>query len=413
MSATGDGSERAGVTASAGRWPGSRPSPLLASVGKSGDGSGPYASAFGRLASAGYAVVDGFIVRAVGADRDDPAGLDGIGREEIATQLGALELRRGQRLGAGSDSLRLAVSSLPRAIEVPILGAPGVAPDPSIAGDLRSVEELIAALRAAAAAFGRRAIVVTAVPDAETIELAGTLVTRDPRTGTIETPSRWIAPVDGEAADAPQRRGLRSQCDHIAAAAEAACGDMCHVSIAVIDGVPVITGIAPAPRSPHAALRVAVDLRDHGLIPSVEALRRVPLSLFTPDVADTVPSTASTDVSRLLAWADEGPSLPILPSDDVALPRVRDVADVAALDRSTAAAMLVPSGGREEVAGRLHQVAELLAARDIDRVMLVLNQSLRDAAPTALPALPWQAVVGTPDDPAARILAAGLGRTAS
>lgn len=397
------------MTTTAGPGPHSRRGLLLTGAGTSSDGSGPYASAFGRLAAAGYPVVDGFVVRAVGVDGEDPAGLDSVGREEIATQLGALELRHGRKLGATSDPLRLAVLSLPKTLEVPVLPARGRATPPArhlVADDVCSVEALIAALRATAPGFGRRTVIVTVVRYEPAVDFAGTLVTRDPLSGTIATPTAWAVPPGTTAAGTPPRE-LQAQCDHIASAAEAACSDMCRVSVAIVDDVPTVTAILPAPRRPLAALRVAVDLRDHGLIASAEALRRVPLSIFAG--AGAVPSAASTDVARLLRWADKATSVPVLPAADIALPRVRTAADVAALPPTADGVLVVPSGGPARVVEQLRDVADALDAHGVERVALELNRSLREAATTALPRLPWSAVAGSPDDPATRILAARLG----
>lgn len=394
---------------------GPRPHPsdttALSAIG-SGDSAGPYLASFGRLGASGYSVADGFVLRAGGGHRDDPLDLDGAGREQLGTQLGALELRCGRRLGDPGRPLRLTVIAVPRALEVPIDHGPTgrisrVAP-PSAVRDLDSVAALHDAIRDRFARFPRQALAVLAQPDERSVTFAGVLVTRHPAHGMIATHGAWPGGTFGRVGQVPSH-ALQTDCDAIAAAAEAACTDMCAVSIAIADDTPRVMAVHPAVRSPIAALRVAVDLRDNGLITEAEALRRVPLSLFVPESTGRGRTAATTDASRLLEWADQAAQVPIIDPAACGLPVVRRAADIAALADGTDAVLIEPTGNPASVGEQLWAIADAVDARGIDVTVLRLTDSLRRTTTTTLPALPWRAVVGATHDPAARVLAARLG----
>ncbi len=385
-------------------------STMLAAAVGAAVGAGPFVASFGRLGASGHPVADGFVVRPLRSGGTDPFDLDGAGREELGSQLGALELRCGRRLGDPARPLRLTVLALPRVLDVPIdhelVGSPsGAAPSVRGVGTLAALRDAIRSLRAR---FPRRTLVAIALPDERTVRFTGTLVTRDAVHGTIATRSSWSPGPRAGVERAPEH-AIQAHCDELAAAAEVACSDMCCVSVAIVDGTPTVMAITPAVRSPLAALRVAVDLRDHGLIGKAEALRRVPLSLFVAEAGGPARGTASTDVARLLEWADQAPRVPVTAAADCPLPTVRCAADVAALDPAAAAALIEPTGDPRTVGDRLWEIADAVDARGIDGAALALTDALRRATGTALPALPWRAVVGPEHDPAARVLAARLG----
>lgn len=387
----------------------------LSSIG-SGDSAGPYVASFGRLGASGYSVADGFVVRPTGGSPHDPVDLDGAGREQLGAQLAALELRCGRRLGDGDRSLRLTVLAVPRSLEVPIDHGPtgrlsGAAPPPAVR-DVSDVSALHDAIRDRLARFPRHAVAVLAQPDERSVTFTGTLVTRHPAHGMIATHGVWPGGSCGSVGRVPSH-ALQTDCDAIAAAAEAACTDMCTVSIAIADDTPRVMAVSPAVRSPMAALRVAVDLRDNGLITEAEALRRVPLSLFVPESTGQGRTAATTDVSRLLEWADQAAQVPVVDPTTCGLPVVRRAEDVAALAAGTDAVTIEPTGNPASIGERLRAIADAIDAHGIDVTVLALTDSLRRATTTTLPALPWRAVAGTVHDPAARVLAARLGARAS
>lgn len=406
----GNGNGRTGVSTIGGSLPHPSDTAALSAIG-SGDSSGPYVASFGRLGASGYSVADGFVVRATGGHRDDPVDLDGVGREQLGAQLAALELRCGRRLGDADRPLRLTVLALPRSLEVPIDHGPsgriaGTTAAPGVR-DLADVAALHEAIRERFARFPRHAIAVLAQPDERSVTFTGTLVTRHPAHGMIATHGVWPGGTFGSIGRVPSH-ALQTDCDAIAAAAEAACTDMCTVAIAITDDTPRVMAVHPAVRSPMAALRVAVDLRDNGLITKAEALSRVPLSLFVPE--STGPGrTVTTDVSRLLEWADHETQVPVVDPTECGLPTVRSAADVAALAAGTDGVLIEPTGNPASIGERLWAIADAVDARGIDVAVLALTDSLRRATTTTLPPLPWRAVAGTTRDPAARVLAARLG----
>jgi pyruvate,orthophosphate dikinase len=134
-------------------------------------------------------------------------------------------------------------------------------------------------------------VVQRMIPDAPGASGVGLMVSRDPGTGSpritggfagggheLARPTGGTLPGSGLevlAEVAPQADG---QLREALALIEAELQDACEVAFAVEDGHPWLLEMRPARRSAAAALRIAVDLVDEGLITVEEALQRVPLA---------------------------------------------------------------------------------------------------------------------------------------
>ncbi len=358
------------------------------------DGAGRYVRALARLRPTDEA---GFVLRA-SAWRPDPTvpRLSGPARGEIAERIAQLEAEAGQRLGT-PGGLELAVDALPHQ-----RGGPQAADGVPGRTTVRTADQLHAALeRFAALAASHTVVVIRAAPPAGRRAI---LVTRDPANGAPEahgmtSASRAVPiPLVPRLRDDPR---LLRELERIAAGAETVCRDVCRIDVAIHADRVTVLGVRPAVRTAEAGLRIAVDLVDLGLTSVGEALDGVPANLLgqLPAGGDR----AAADLARVLAWADERRLLPIVaPGVD----RRRALSDADQLDGSTRPVVVLPRPG--DIERQLHDFA-VAAERDrISRLALLVNRALRDADLLRLPAGPWDCLIGPPDDPGARVLAARL-----
>ncbi|MEU4556914.1 PEP/pyruvate-binding domain-containing protein [Actinoplanes sp. NPDC023936] len=211
---------------------------------------------------------------------------DGIRRLEIAT---------GRRFGSGEGSERLLVSVRSGAA----VSMPGMMSTILNVGD-----DLAQAVRTVAASWDSpRAITyreIHGIPhdlgtsvivqamvfgDRDERSCSGVAFSRDPNTGErvmfgeMALRAQGDAVVAGESATrplselaAPQREALRAALEK----AERHYRDACHVEFTIESGELWLLQVRPGGLSGPAAVRVAVDLVDEGLIDRAEAVRRVP-----------------------------------------------------------------------------------------------------------------------------------------
>ncbi|MGF1659957.1 MAG: pyruvate, phosphate dikinase [Rubrimonas sp.] len=149
---------------------------------------------------------------------------------------------------------------------------------------------------------------------------AGLAQARDDRTGATMLSGRWLPQAQGEDAlmglrtpalvSAAQRKAagvpepsLEEQAPETAAAlrdllarAETALGDACRIEFTIEDGVVEALDAQPLPRSPRAAVRIAVELAEAGLISREDALLRVDPRLLIDHLHPTVDPSARRDV---------------------------------------------------------------------------------------------------------------------
>ncbi|MCW3019219.1 MAG: pyruvate phosphate dikinase, partial [Solirubrobacterales bacterium] len=137
----------------------------------------------------------------------------------------------------------------------------------------------------------------------------GRLLTRDPETGAPGAVG-CFAPADDGSLEA-----LRLSAPTAYAALsdggvliESAYTDMCEIAFAIDDGELWMLDARPAERSPTAAVRVAVDLVEEGLIELDEALERISLPALEElqrAAGGRDASATAAQLGRLLTWCDE------------------------------------------------------------------------------------------------------------
>jgi pyruvate,orthophosphate dikinase len=249
---------------------------------------GPRAAGIARLAALGLPVCDGAVVTtdACRAYRRD-GRVPGLVRGELAEAITRLERGAGRRFGVDDDPLVLELS----VDEVGDVGEVGAG-----AG---AIEQLHGALRAAWAVAPADAPIAVCLYAGETARAgSGVAYTRDPATGSPGSYGWFAAGAEPESL-----RGLADRAPDAFAALEAALplveaefADMCAVEFTVADGELRLLGAQPGRRSATAAVRIAVDLVDEGLIRIPDAVERVPLAAL--DELDAGQAYAA----RLLRW---------------------------------------------------------------------------------------------------------------
>jgi pyruvate,orthophosphate dikinase len=259
-------------------------------VGPHGDGSvGLTARNLATIMAIGLPVPPGFTIIADAPRRQDAepaAGSDALA-DQIRDAVTQLEARTGRRLGDALDPLLVSVRAdpigdggrLPVALDV---GRPGQGLPP--------LEQLLAAIQPIWDA-GRPDVAVTvqAMVSGTRDERSGSGVvfTRDPASGSPGAYGRFLAACDGHVwRDNPVGEplyNLRHRCPEAFDALESAIPrietgfrDMCEVRFTLDAGELWILQARPGRRDAAAAVRIAVDLVDEGLISASQALGRVP-----------------------------------------------------------------------------------------------------------------------------------------
>ncbi|HEY4278243.1 MAG TPA: hypothetical protein VGM91_08495 [Conexibacter sp.] len=266
-----------------------------------GGGVGRTARRLAALVSLGLPVPPAFVISEEGRPAPgDPLPADLSQR--IGDGVRDLERRSGRRLGAARDPLRLAVRADP-------VGEGAGFPVRLGVGAHTEVIEAVQAVWAAAG--GAVAITVQVMVDGgrDAASGSGIVFTRDPLTGSPGAFGRFAAGVHGAEwdadADGEPLYGLRARApaafDTLEAAlpvVEAGFGDMCEVRFTVESGVLWVLQARPGRRHPAAAVRIAVDFVDEGLLAPAQALERVP----APAVARLqLPVLASDQALTVLA----------------------------------------------------------------------------------------------------------------
>jgi pyruvate,orthophosphate dikinase len=339
-----------------------------------------------------------------------------------------------------------------RALRDLIAARSGAAVPDDLEGQLR--ETIVAAWdswdRPEAAAHRRRArlsddlgvaVVVQATVhgDLDDDSGVGTAFSRDPTTGSPSASGRFLphasGGVGGDHHLSLVAMGARlptplAELDAALPLVEAAYRDMCAVDFAVQSGRLWFLGAEPGARSGPAAVRIAVDLVDDGLIAPLEALERIPLPAVarlqapvlargphvgTPSVrgpaspgADAtrmVPAQPDVRIARVLQWADERRVVELLTSAPSGAVLVHGPADVPAVVDGPVVVDVPPDadGGAAELRRTVSALADA-GARSL--VLRVVDGPGLGAVPP--PAGPWTAIVADRDSWAARLLAGRL-----
>jgi hypothetical protein len=251
---------------------------------------GPRAAAISRLAALGLPVCDGVVVT---ADACRTYRRDGraprLLRGELAEAIAQLERASGRRFGAERDPLLLRVT----AGEADDLETVGAGP--------RAIDRLHDTLRAAWEDASPDAPVAVCMLAIDPAGARGVAYTRDPVTGSPGTygvlePGREPLTAFGDRAPAAFA-ALEAALPLI----EVEFTDMSAVDFALLDGELRLFGARPGSRSAPAAVRIAVDLVDEGLIRVRDAIDRVALGELM-DGGVTLSAQAGASLARLLAW---------------------------------------------------------------------------------------------------------------
>jgi hypothetical protein len=235
----------------------------------------------------------------------------------------------------------------------------------------------------------------------------GRLITRDPETGLPGAVGCFGSAKDGSLAAlrlaAPQAYAALSDGGVLI---ESAYRDMCEIEFAIDDGELWLLDARAAERTPAAAIRVAVDLVEEGLIELDEALERVSLSALDR-LQQTLAADAGVEVpqlGRLLMWCDERRRVAVEAHAPAGWPSVSTRKQALAVDAPSAVIDLSPmptassSALRSVVRATLGSGANALALQLPDAP---IERDLR------LPPAPWRAIVASPRHTwAARLLAA-------
>lgn len=358
-----------------------------------------------RLHDLGLPVLPGFVVStdAWQAWRDAGRTVPEAVRREIGVHLralaGGLPDAFGQQAG-GPMQLRLrasrAVSMAQRdhreAAVPPLRRAAGEGAE-LVEQTLQLVEALWQEHDAAAAQQGAPlAVVVQAGTPRQPPERSGqgVAITRDPGTGSPGTVG-WFRAADAEVGHTDSLSALRqrfpmafARLDAALPLVESVWGDMCEVPFSIGRDRLWILDTRPAERSGAAAIRVAVELVDEGLIDLDAAMGRVPLSaarevqwpIFSneqridviarglPLVAGAASGAAVFDLDAAAAWAARGePTVLVVP--DVAM------VDVTRLDGVLA--VVVAAGKARAGAGSLLRPARRPAVGDVAGLQVDLD----------------------------------------
>jgi phosphoenolpyruvate synthase/pyruvate phosphate dikinase len=261
----------------------------------------------------------------------------------------------------------------------------------------------------------------------------GAALTRDPTTGRPGIYGYFLRGASGEAGGAglaapepieaagrDMPRGF-AELPEALGVLETYYRDMCDVEFTVESGRLWILQSRVGQRSGPAAVRIATDMVDEGLIDIQTAIRRIPLSaleqLQAPVAARgrhldlvaqgmLVPPQPDERVARLLSWCDERARAPVLACAPEGYARVSTVEQAeTAGDRVL---VDVPWEGNAP-AELLVSVCQILLERDPPpRLALAVPENLRggDLRP---PRGPWDAIVAQPRTAwAARLLSARI-----
>jgi len=238
---------------------------------------------------------------------------------------------------------------------------------------------------------------------------SGRLITRDPETGAPGAVGCFAPATDRSLATlrvtAPGEYAALSDAGVLI---ESAYRDMCEISFAIDGGELWLLDARAAERTPAAAIRVAVDLVEEGLIELDEALERV--SLPALDLLQQALGAAGNggvevpQLGRLLMWCDERTQVAVETHAPLGWPSVSTRKQALALDAQSAVIDLSPvptassSALRSVVRATLGSGANALALQLPDAP---IERDLR------LPPAPWRAIVASPRHTwAARLLAA-------
>jgi hypothetical protein len=237
----------------------------------------------------------------------------------------------------------------------------------------------------------------------------GRLITRDPETGLPGAVGCFESTDDSSLAAlhlaAPAAYAALSDGGVLI---ESAYRDMCEISFAIDDGELWLLDARTAERTPAAAVRVAVDLVEEGLIELDEALERVSLPaldrLQQALGAGRDGSAEAPQLGRLLMWCDERRQVSVEAHAPAGWPRVSTRKQALAVGAQSAVIDLSPvptassSALRSVVRATLGGGASALALALPDAP---IERDLR------LPPGPWRAIVAPPQHTwAARLLAA-------
>ena len=201
-------------------------------------------------------------------------------RDEVARCLDGLG--RGPTAGV---AVRASAAHAGAPVPAARLGVP-----PEVDPVCRAVEDLWRAGACPAVA----AVVQRAIPARADGAGQGVMVSRDALTGSPRAAGHHAGGgLQGLRRTAPEaHRAL----EDATVLLESTFGDMCEVAFAVTGGRLWLLGARRARRTGAAAIRVAVDLADEGLIGLAEALRRVPLWALAQAQAPVVAPDTDLDV---------------------------------------------------------------------------------------------------------------------
>lgn len=254
--------------------------------------------------------------------------------------------------------------------------------------------------------------VIAGPPSARSGE--GELLTRDPHSGLPGatghfTPAQATAPA-GEQPLSGLRLRAGEAYDALCAAGvlvESAYRDMCELRFRVDDGRLWLLDAAPGARSFDAAVRIAVDLVDEGLIELGEAFNRVPLPALDRLQREVVGSgrrASEPQLARLLAWCEEERRFPLRETAPRGWPVVRSQQQARRL--APGAALIEVPCISPDSSRALQGVVRAALAAGASRLGLRLGSGPieRDLR---VPRGPWQVLVAPPQHRwAASLLAA-------
>ncbi len=246
----------------------------------------------------------------------------------------------------------------------------------------------------------------------------GRLITRDPETGVPGAIGCFSSTASAaRSTTVPQDASLAALrlAEPTAYAAlsdggvliESAYRDMCEVEFAIDDGELWMLDTHPAERSPAAAIRVAVDLVEEGLIELDEAFERISLSALDRLQRTASGRTGSATVpqlGRLLMWCDERRKVAISDRAPSGWPSVSTRKQALAVDGADAVIDLSPVPAASS--GTLRGVVRAALGSGTGALALRLPEAPieRDLR---LPPGPWRTIVTSPEHTwAARLLAA-------
>jgi hypothetical protein len=248
----------------------------------------------------------------------------------------------------------------------------------------------------------------------------GRLITRDPETGLPGAVGCFSSPASARPPAPALDDGSLAELRLAAPAAyaalsdggvliESAYTDMCEIEFALDDDELSMLDARPAERSAAAAIRVAVDLVEEGLIELDEALERISL-----EALDSLQRTArgrngsatAPQLGRLLTWCDERRKLAISNRAPSGWPSVSTRKQALAMDGAGAGAIIDLSPVPAASSSALRSVVRAALGRGVSGLALRLPDAPieRDLR---LPPAPWRSIVASEEHTwAARLLAA-------